>query len=99
MNWLNEGKKTINHQHHVPLAKKLSKSSTISESNEGYNESAGWTSNTNTSILNQKETTKKEPDFIKHQCGLCGTVMQVPKAKRATYSIICPHCEHEEKFG
>ena len=60
---------------------------------------AGWTSNTHTSILDQKETIQKEPDFIKHQCNLCGTVMQVPKAKRATYTIICPHCEHEEKFG
>ena len=75
------------------------KSSTISDSNEGYNEMAGWTSNSNTSILDQKETPKKEPDFIKHQCGLCGAVMQVPKPKRAKYSIICPHCEHEESFG
>lgn len=75
------------------------KSSTISESSEGYNESAGWTSNLNTSVLDIKEDTPKQADFIKHQCGLCGTVMQVPKAKRASYTIICPHCEHEEQFG
>ena len=76
------------------------KSKTISNSNEGYNEFAGWTSGSNTSIQNTEEVKSiEEPQFTKHQCNLCGTVMQVPKAKRATYSIICPHCEHEEKFG
>ncbi len=75
------------------------KSSTISESSDGYNNSAGWTSSTNTSILNIEDKQTIEPQFIKHQCNLCGTVMQVPKAKKSSYSIICPHCEHEEKFG
>lgn len=75
------------------------KSSSISESNDGYNESAGWTSSNNTSLLKVDEKVNNEPEFIKHQCGLCGAVMQVPKPKRAKYSIICPHCEHEESFG
>ena len=74
------------------------KSSTISDSSDGYNESAGWTSNMNTSVLNTEENKKIEPDVIKHQCNLCGTVMQIPKPKKSSYSIICPHCEHEEKF-
>ncbi len=75
------------------------KSSTISESDEGYNTSAGWTSSSNTSVMDVEEKVNIEPEFIKHQCDLCGAVMQVPKPKRAKYSIICPHCEHEEKFG
>ncbi len=75
------------------------KSSKISDIDEGYNTSAGWTSSSNTSVMNVEEKVNKEPEFTKHQCGLCGTVMQVPKAKRARYSIICPHCEHEETFG
>ena len=75
------------------------KSKAITDSTEGYNEFAGWTSGSNTSNQTTDETKPTQPEFIKHQCNLCGTVMQVPKAKRATYSIICPHCEHEEKFG
>ena len=75
------------------------KSKSISGSTEGYNELAGWTSGSNTSIQTTEEVKSIAPEFTKHQCNLCGTVMQVPKAKRATYSIICPHCEHEEKFG
>ena len=39
------------------------KSSTISDSNEGYNEMAGWTSNSNTSILDQKEAPKSLSPF------------------------------------
>ncbi len=75
------------------------KSKSISVSNEGYNEFAGWTSGSNTSVQETQEVKQSAPEFVKHQCSLCGTVMQVPKAKRATYSIVCPHCEHEEKFG
>jgi len=76
------------------------KSKSISNSLVGYDESAGWTSGSNTTIQNTEEVKSiEEPQFTKHQCSLCGTVMQVPKAKRATYTIICPHCEHEEKFG
>ena len=77
------------------------KSSTINESSTEYNDMVGWTSNSsNQTILNNNEEIKqKEPEFIKHQCNLCGTIMKVPKAKKSSYTIICPHCEHEEKFG
>ena len=75
------------------------KSSSITESEDDYNASAGWTSSNSIQTLNVEDQINNEPQFIKHQCGLCGAVMQVPKPKRDKYSIICPHCEHEENFG
>jgi hypothetical protein len=39
-----------------------------------------------------------EPEFLRHQCSLCGSIMQAPKPKRARYTITCPNCEHEDSF-
>ena len=80
------------------------KSKTISKESGGYTDSVGWTSgsvdtNFGTNLTEDNTPKPKESQFIKHQCTLCGSIMQVPKPKRDRYTITCPHCEHEEKFG
>ena len=80
------------------------KSKVISKDSGGYQDKVGWTSggvdtNFGTNLTEDTTPKPKEPQFIKHQCTLCGSVMQVPKPKRDRYTITCPHCEHEEKFG
>ena len=57
-----------------------------------YTDSVGWT---NTKVLEGVEPEKtKEPEKIRHQCSLCGSMMMIPKPKRAKYTITCPSCEH-----
>ena len=79
------------------------KSKTISKDSGEYTDSIGWTSggvdtNIGTNLTANTPPAPKEPQFIKHQCTMCGSIMQVPKPKRDRYTITCPHCEHEEKF-
>ncbi len=80
------------------------KSKVISKDSGEYKDTVGWTSgsvdtNFGTNLTQDTTPKPKESQFIKHQCTLCGSIMQVPKPKRERYTIACPHCEHVENFG
>ena len=71
-------------------SKKMKKADTNSDQ-------VGWSTDVGKTL---SETAKpKGPDTIKHQCEMCGTIMKVPKPKRAKYTITCPHCEHQQSFN
>ena len=73
------------------------KSRSIKET-DSYTDSVGWS--TSGRVLDDPSASGPvEPDKIKHQCSLCGSVMMVPKPKRAKYTIFCPHCEHTDEFS
>ena len=80
------------------------KSKVISKESGDYKDTVGWTSgsvdtNFGTNLTADPTPKPKESQFIKHQCTLCGAIMQVPKPKREKYTIFCPHCEHVDNFG
>ncbi|MBC8283534.1 MAG: hypothetical protein H8E32_06945 [Nitrospinae bacterium] len=63
---------------------------------DSYTDQIGW--ETSGHVLTGESKVNDTPTDIKHQCSLCGTVMIIPKPKRAKYTVTCPHCEHEDKF-
>ena len=73
------------------------KSSKISET-DSYSESVGWSKDVGRT-LKAPENKPKEPETIKHQCKMCGSMMVVRKPKKSRYTITCPHCETDEQFG
>ncbi len=73
------------------------KSSSIKEA-DGYVDRIGWTTSDTSNRL-EEAPKPKEPEFIKHQCSGCGYVMKVPRPRRDKYTIVCPHCDTQDKFG
>ena len=63
---------------------------------DSYTDQIGW--ETAGHVLTGESKKDNAPTEIKHQCTLCGTVMTIPKPKRAKYSVTCPYCEHEDTF-
>ena len=63
---------------------------------DSYTDQVGWSTDVGTTL--NEPVKPKGPDTIKHQCEMCGTIMKVPKPKKARYTITCPHCEHQESF-
>ena len=63
-----------------------------------YTDQLGWETTSRTLDDPNAHKAINEPQFIKHQCSLCGSIMQVPKPKRSRYQITCPNCEHEDTF-
>lgn len=73
------------------------KSASIKEA-DGYVDRIGWTTSDTSNRL-EEPPKPKEPEFIKHQCSGCGYVMKVPRPRREKYTIVCPHCDTQDKFG
>lgn len=73
------------------------KSRNIKET-DSYTDQVGW--ETSSRVLDDPNAHAKttEPVTIRHQCSLCGSIMQAPKPKRARYTITCPNCEHIDNF-
>ena len=63
-----------------------------------YNENVTLKEN-NIKLEAAVEEQKKQPEKIKHQCTMCGSMMMVKKPKKHRYTITCPNCEHEEQFN
>jgi transcription elongation factor Elf1 len=73
------------------------KSRSIKEK-DSYTASVGWSTSAKT-LDDPALAIPTEPDKLKHQCTLCGSIMMVAKPKRAKYTITCPHCEHIDEFS
>lgn len=76
------------------------RSHSITGDSGDYKDLVGWTSGDGPQKKSAtvEDVEPIESEFIKHQCSLCGAVMQISKPKRVRYTIICPHCEHQEKY-
>ena len=72
------------------------KSRNIKET-DTYSDQVGWETSRALEDPNAGAT-PNEPEFLRHQCTLCGSIMQAPKPKRARYTITCPNCEHQDTF-
>jgi len=64
---------------------------------DSYTDQVGWETSRVLEDANA-DTVHTAPEFLRHQCSLCGSVMQAPKPKRTRYTITCPNCEHEDSF-
>ena len=63
---------------------------------DSYSDSVGWSTDVGTTIGEPEKP--KEPDTMRHQCEMCGSIMKVKKPKKTKYTITCPHCENEKSF-
>ena len=75
---------------------RLSLKSSKMKKTDSYSDQVGWSTDVGRTLGEAPKS--KEPDTIKHQCSLCGAIMKVPKPKKARYTILCPHCDHEDSF-
>ena len=75
---------------------RLSLKSSKLKKTDSYKDQLGWSTDVGRTIAEPEKP--KEPETIKHQCSLCGAIMKVPKPKKARYTIMCPHCNHEDSF-
>ena len=76
---------------------RLSLKSSKMKKTDSYSDQVGWSTDVGRTLGEAPKS--KEPDTIKHQCSLCGSIMKVPKPKKARYTISCPHCGHEDAFN
>ena len=75
---------------------RLSLKSNKLKKTDSYSDQVGWSTDVGRTLT--EATKPKGPETIKHQCEMCGTIMQVQKPKKALYTITCPHCEHQQSF-
>ena len=75
---------------------KLSLKSSKLKKTDSYSDSVGWSQDVGRTV--EAAPVPKGPEIIKHQCSLRGAIMKVPKPKKARYTILCPHCNHEDSF-
>ena len=76
---------------------RLSLKSSKIKKKDTYSDQLGWSTDAGRVLTDPEKP--KEPDTIRHQCKMCGSIMKVPKPKKAKYTITCPHCEHQEDFN
>tara|TARA_B100001113_G_scaffold347313_1_gene339542 strand:+ start:881 stop:1168 length:288 start_codon:yes stop_codon:yes gene_type:complete len=76
---------------------RLSLRSSKIKKKDSYSDSLGWSTDVGRTLTDPEKP--KQPDTIKHQCKMCGSIMKVPKPKKSRYTITCPHCEHQEDFN
>ncbi|MDP6870093.1 MAG: hypothetical protein QGI21_04910 [Candidatus Poseidoniaceae archaeon] len=76
---------------------RLSLRSSKMKKTDSYSDQLGWSTDVGRTV--EEQAKPKAPDKIKHQCEMCGSIMQVPKPKKSRYTITCPHCEHAQMFG
>ncbi len=76
---------------------RLSLKSSKLKKTDSYSDQLGWSTDVGRTIAEPEKP--KGPEIIKHQCELCGSIMNVPKPKKARYTITCPNCEHSQMFG
>ena len=63
-----------------------------------YTDSLGWSTDVGRTLTD--EPAKKGPDTITVQCNMCGSMLKVPKPKKAKYTVSCayPECGNVMEF-
>ena len=75
---------------------RLSLKSSKLKKTDAYSDARGWSTDVGRTV--GEPEAPKGPETIRHQCEMCGSIMKVPKPRKARYTITCPHCEHAKSF-
>ncbi len=75
---------------------RLSLKSSKLKKTDAYSDTRGWSTDVGRTV--DAPEAPKAPETIRHQCEMCGSIMKVPKPRKARYTITCPHCEHAKSF-
>lgn len=63
-----------------------------------YTDSLGWSTDVGRTLTDAPE--KKGPDTLTVQCTMCGSMLKIPKPKKAKYTVSCayPACGNVMEF-
>jgi hypothetical protein len=63
-----------------------------------YTDSLGWSTDVGRTLTDNPES--KAPDTLTVQCTMCGSMLKVPKPKKAKYTVSCayPECGNVMEF-
>ena len=63
-----------------------------------YTDSLGWSTDVGRTLTD--EPAKKGPDTLTVQCNMCGSMLKIPKPKKAKYTVSCayPECGNIMEF-
>jgi hypothetical protein len=72
--------------------------SKVNMAEDKYSDSLGWSTDVGRTLGDAPKPTG--PETIKIQCDMCGSVLKIPKPKKARYTVSCsyPECNHVMKF-
>lgn len=75
------------------------KQSKLRSSGNEYKDSIGWSQDVGRTLSDQPSG-PVEPETLKVQCEMCGSMMKIPKPKRSKYTVACAYaeCGHVMKF-
>ena len=73
------------------------KSSKLKKTDE-YSDTRGWSTDVGRTLTD--EPAKKGPDTLTVQCNMCGSMLKIPKPKKAKYTVSCayPECGNIMEF-
>jgi len=75
------------------------KQSKLKAGSDTYTDSVGWSQDVGRT-LDDQPTGPAEPETLRVQCEMCGSMMKIPKPKRSKYTVACAYaeCGHVMKF-
>ena len=77
---------------------RLSLKSSKMKKSDSYSDGLGWSTDVGRTLSEPDKP--RAPDTIRHQCEMCGSIMKVPKPKKAKYTVSCayPECDNIMEF-
>ena len=65
---------------------------------DSYSDSLGWSTDVGRTLGDAPKP--KGPETITVQCDMCGSMLKIPKPKKARYTVDCsyPECGNQMKF-
>ncbi|DAC33043.1 MAG TPA: hypothetical protein D7H95_01540 [Candidatus Poseidoniales archaeon] len=89
------GKKPKKRKRKMRLSLKQKKIVTTGDS---YKDNLGWSTEVGRTIGDAPAT--KAPETLRVQCDSCGSMLKIPKPKKARYTVTCsyPECGNQMKF-
>ncbi|MEK9730646.1 MAG: hypothetical protein VW230_02680 [Candidatus Poseidoniales archaeon] len=75
------------------------KQSKLKTTGDAYTDGVGWSQDVGRTLEDQP-TSSLEPETLRVQCTMCGSMMKIPKPKRSKYTVACAYaeCGHVMKF-
>ena len=89
------GKKPKKRKRKMRLSLKQKKMNTTGDS---YKDNLGWSTDVGRKL--DDNPTPQAPETLRVQCDSCGSMLKIPKPKKARYTVTCsyPGCGNEMKF-
>tara|TARA_B110000305_G_scaffold231130_1_gene284192 strand:- start:2923 stop:3225 length:303 start_codon:yes stop_codon:yes gene_type:complete len=71
----------------------------LNPAGNSYKDNVGWSTDVGRTLGDAPE--EKAPETLKVQCDQCGSMLKIPKPKKARYTVTCsyPECGNEMKFN